>query len=144
MIVLIYLRDEIYDIIGSKFFMQKFKNIGYIMKIFYQINNLSKLKDSFNYSFGFNGYISNMINIKQEYNKKSINLCKFSNKNTSFKEAYYPTIKNPVKRLPDITKTMNNMNWKPKVSRKKGLENTFNYFRSLSLDELNKKEHKFE
>ena len=46
--VLISLRDEIYDIIGSKYFVQKFKNIGYIMKIFYQINNLSKLKSSFN------------------------------------------------------------------------------------------------
>ena len=38
---------------------------------------------------------------------------------------------------------MNILNWKPKVSRQKGLENTFNYFRSLSLEELNKKEHKF-
>ena len=53
-------------------------------------------------------------------------------------------INEPVKRRPDITKAMNILNWKPKVSRKKGLENTFNYFRSLSLEELNKKEHKFE
>ena len=50
---------------------------------------------------------------------------------------------NPIKRKPDITKAMNILNWKPVVSRKKGLENTFNYFRSLSLEELNKKEHKF-
>ena len=53
-------------------------------------------------------------------------------------------INDPVKRKPDITKAMNILNWKPQFSRKKGLENTFNYFRSLSLDELNKKEHKFE
>ena len=52
-------------------------------------------------------------------------------------------INDPIKRKPDITKAMNILNWKPKVSRKKGLENTFNYFRSLSLEELNKKEHKF-
>ena len=52
-------------------------------------------------------------------------------------------INDPVKRKPDITKAMNILNWKPKVSRQKGLENTFNYFRSLSLEELNKKEHKF-
>ena len=52
-------------------------------------------------------------------------------------------INDPVKRKPDITKAMNILNWKPKVSRKKGLENTFNYFRSLSFEELNKKEHKF-
>ena len=52
-------------------------------------------------------------------------------------------INDPVKRRPDITKAMSILNWKPKVSRKKGLENTLNYFRSLSFQELNKKEHKF-
>ena len=52
-------------------------------------------------------------------------------------------INDPIKRKPDITKAMNILNWKPKVSRKKGLEITFNYFRSLSLEELSKKEHKF-
>ena len=52
-------------------------------------------------------------------------------------------INDPSKRKPDITKAIKLLNWKPKVSRKKGLENTFNYFRSLSLEELNKKEHKF-
>jgi dTDP-glucose 4,6-dehydratase len=52
-------------------------------------------------------------------------------------------INDPIKRKPDITKAMSILNWKPKISRKKGLENTFNYFRSLSFEELNKKEHKF-
>ena len=52
-------------------------------------------------------------------------------------------INDPIKRKPDITKAMDFLNWKPKVCRKKGLENTFNYFRRLSLEELNKKEHKF-
>ena len=52
-------------------------------------------------------------------------------------------INDPIKRKPDITKAINILNWKPKVSRKEGLENTFNYFRSLSFEELNKKEHKF-
>jgi len=52
-------------------------------------------------------------------------------------------INDPIKRKPDITKAMNILNWKPNVSRKKGLKKTFNYFRSLSLDELNKKDHKF-
>ena len=49
----------------------------------------------------------------------------------------------PLKRKPDITKAMKILNWKPLVSRKKGLENAFNYFRSLSLEELNKKDNKF-
>ncbi len=49
----------------------------------------------------------------------------------------------PLQRKPDIAKAMKILNWRPKVSRKKGIENTFNYFKSLSLQELNKKEHKF-
>ena len=52
-------------------------------------------------------------------------------------------INDPIKRKPDITKAMNILNWKPKVSRKKGLEKTLNYFKNLSLKELNKKQNKF-
>ena len=49
----------------------------------------------------------------------------------------------PLQRKPDIAKAMKILNWRPKVSRKKGIENTFNYFKGLSSQELNKKEHKF-
>ena len=52
-------------------------------------------------------------------------------------------VNDPIKRKPDITKAMNILNWKPKIKREKGLEITFNYFRNLSLEEINKKEHKF-
>ena len=53
-------------------------------------------------------------------------------------------VNDPVKRKPDITKAIKILNWQPLVSRKKGLENAFNYFKSLSVEELNKKNHKFE
>jgi dTDP-glucose 4,6-dehydratase len=52
-------------------------------------------------------------------------------------------VNDPVKRKPDITKAMKILNWKPHISRNKGLENVFNYFKSLSLEELNKKDSKF-
>tara|TARA_B100001063_G_scaffold239209_1_gene262478 strand:- start:155 stop:1129 length:975 start_codon:yes stop_codon:yes gene_type:complete len=52
-------------------------------------------------------------------------------------------VSDPIKRKPDITKAMSILNWKPDVSRKKGLEKTFNYFKNLSLKELNKKQNKF-
>ena len=52
-------------------------------------------------------------------------------------------VNDPVKRKPDIAKAMKILNWKPHVSRKKGLENAFNYFKSLTLEELNKKDNKF-
>ncbi|MDC0106071.1 GDP-mannose 4,6-dehydratase [Flavobacteriaceae bacterium] len=52
-------------------------------------------------------------------------------------------INDPIKRKPDITKAMKILKWKPLVSRKKGLEQAFNYFKGLSLEELNKKDNKF-
>ncbi len=52
-------------------------------------------------------------------------------------------VNDPVKRKPDITKAIKILNWEPRVSRKKGLKNTFNYFKKLPLAELNKKGHKF-
>ena len=52
-------------------------------------------------------------------------------------------IDDPLQRKPDIKKAIKILNWKPKISRKKGLENTFNYFKNLSLEELNKKCNKF-
>ena len=82
-------------------------------------------------------------------NPEEISLIDFANEiialeGNNNKIIYKPLpVNDPIKRKPDITKAMNILNWKPKVSRKKGLENTFNYFRSLSLEELNKKEHKF-
>ena len=82
-------------------------------------------------------------------NPEEISLIDFANEiialgGNNNKIIYKPLpVNDPIKRKPDITKAINILNWKPKVSRKKGLENTFNYFRSLSLEELNKKGHKF-
>ena len=52
-------------------------------------------------------------------------------------------VNDPAKRKPDISKAKNILNWQPKISRKKGLKNTFNYFKNLSDEELHKKDHKF-
>jgi len=52
-------------------------------------------------------------------------------------------VNDPIKRKPDIAKAMKILNWHPLVTRKKGLQNTLNYFKSLSLEELNKKDNKF-
>jgi len=52
-------------------------------------------------------------------------------------------ISDPVKRKPDISKAIKILNWQPQISRKKGLENAFNYFKTLTIEELNKKDSKF-
>jgi len=50
-------------------------------------------------------------------------------------------VNDPKQRKPNITKAKNLLNWEPKVNRKEGLEITYEYFKSLSQEELNKKEH---
>lgn len=52
-------------------------------------------------------------------------------------------VNDPAKRKPDINKAIKILNWRPQVSRKKGLESTFNYFKSLSYEELFEKHNKF-
>lgn len=48
----------------------------------------------------------------------------------------------PLQRQPDITLAKKLLNWTPKVDRAEGMEKTFNYFKQLSAEELNKSEHK--
>lgn len=48
----------------------------------------------------------------------------------------------PMQRQPDITKAKTILGWEPKVDRKEGMRLTYDYFKSLSEDELKKSEHK--
>ncbi|WP_203295051.1 UDP-glucuronic acid decarboxylase family protein [Luteirhabdus pelagi] len=48
----------------------------------------------------------------------------------------------PLQRQPNIDLAKKVMGWEPKVSREKGMEETYKYFQSLSKEELEKSEHK--
>lgn len=48
----------------------------------------------------------------------------------------------PKQRQPDITLARQLLGWEPKVHRSEGLRITYDYFKSLTADELNKVEHK--
>ena len=48
----------------------------------------------------------------------------------------------PKQRQPDITLAKSLLGWEPKVHRSEGLKITYDYFKSLTADELNKIEHK--
>lgn len=48
----------------------------------------------------------------------------------------------PLQRQPNIDKAREILGWEPKVLRSEGMETTFNYFKSLSKEELFKSEHK--
>ncbi|MFT5102671.1 MAG: dTDP-glucose 4,6-dehydratase [Candidatus Latescibacterota bacterium] len=48
----------------------------------------------------------------------------------------------PLQRQPDIAKAKKIIKWEPKVSREEGMRKTFEYFKSLSKDELFRSAHK--
>jgi dTDP-glucose 4,6-dehydratase len=52
-------------------------------------------------------------------------------------------VDDPKQREPDIARAKQLLNWEPKMSRKEGLKITYEYFRSLSKEELNKQPKEF-
>lgn len=48
----------------------------------------------------------------------------------------------PLQRQPDISKAKEILGWEPKIPRAEGMKITYNYFKSLSSEELLKEEHK--
>jgi dTDP-glucose 4,6-dehydratase len=63
--------------------------------------------------------------------------------NTSQKIIYKPLPQDdPKQRQPDISRARKILNWEPKVLRSEGLKITYEYFKSLPTEELNKKEHR--
>lgn len=48
----------------------------------------------------------------------------------------------PMQRQPDITRAREILGWEPQVGRIEGMRRTFGYFKSLSKEELEKREHR--
>jgi dTDP-glucose 4,6-dehydratase len=48
----------------------------------------------------------------------------------------------PMKRKPDITLAKKLLGWEPKVNREEGMKITYEYFKTLSQEELEKRDHK--
>lgn len=62
---------------------------------------------------------------------------------TKQKIVYQPLPKDdPMQRQPDITKARAILGWEPRVSRSEGLRITYEYFKTLSQDELYQRDHK--
>jgi dTDP-glucose 4,6-dehydratase len=51
-------------------------------------------------------------------------------------------VNDPMQRQPDITLARKLLGWEPKVGRTEGMKITFDYFKSLTQEELYKSEHK--
>ena len=51
-------------------------------------------------------------------------------------------INDPMQRKPDISVANKELNWNPVISRAEGINITYNWFKSISKEELNKQEHR--
>jgi dTDP-glucose 4,6-dehydratase len=62
---------------------------------------------------------------------------------TSQKMVYHPLpADDPKQRRPDISLAQKLLNWEPKIDRAEGLKRTYAYFKTLTPDDLRKKEHR--
>jgi len=51
-------------------------------------------------------------------------------------------VNDPMQRKPDIRKAKEILDWQPKVMRAEGVAKTYKWFQNLSIERLNKKEHR--
>ncbi len=72
----------------------KIRQIGYIMKYFYDLKYNIDVISSINYMFYFHGYLDNIQSLKNKITTKQISFCEYSNKPTKFKKSYYGILAN--------------------------------------------------
>jgi hypothetical protein len=111
--VLIEMHKEIVCISENKWSFKKFTEIGHIMKCFYKLYKHEEYKEALQYSFGFNGYIHNINQLKKSVKEGNMNpfkIDKYPNGKSKprFKNAYFPSLvgKAPVKNTYKLKKSL--------------------------------------
>jgi len=105
-------KEKLNKLTKYEFSLSKVFELGFILKSFYELYNDKKYNDAFLYSFGFNGYLSNLHGLVENINLGKINFTKFINKKRSkqiyIKNNYYAPLMNetPVKNDIQISKNM--------------------------------------
>ena len=92
--VLIDINNNLNNIKPYSLSFTKVFDLGNVMSYFYTIYNSDILNNSFLYCFGFNGYLENIIGIKNNITNKYLNTCKFSKNKVSFTKSFYAPLKN--------------------------------------------------
>ena len=67
----------------------KIKQIGCIMRYFYDLKYDKDIVSSINYMFYFHGYLDNIQSLKNKITNKQISFCQYTDKPTRFKNSYY-------------------------------------------------------
>jgi len=98
--ILMQLNKQVCLVKPFSFSLQKFFQIGEILKLFYRIREDSSINKVMVYSFGLNGYIENIKSLqKQIFINENINFCSITDKKTKFTEAYYPPLLDALKNI---------------------------------------------
>lgn len=90
------LRGELKEIYPFSNSFDKFNDIGYMLKCFYELHTNAGYETALYFSMGFEGYINNLIGVFENISKKSANFASFiqdGSQNTVFKKQYYPPLK---------------------------------------------------
>jgi len=86
---------------------QKFIQIGKLMKEFYIFYDSDEIENMLSWSFGFHGYIDNILGINENIKSKTIRPCKIGDKiKFKVKNIWHPCIKNPVKNNINLKKNI--------------------------------------
>ena len=112
-------KREILDKINSKiktisqysiYNISKLKEIGRVLKYFYELHTDTTYEDAIMYSIGFNGYIDCIEGLQKNLLERKINNSTFvdSNKKNIFKNSYYANLKNnnPIKNTIKLKKNL--------------------------------------
>jgi energy-coupling factor transporter ATP-binding protein EcfA2 len=85
--------DELNILTPYSLNINKFIELGHLMKCFYCLNKNETIIDSLYFSFGFNGYLKNLETLQNFINTKVMNYCNYNNsKPTSFEDAYFANL----------------------------------------------------
>lgn len=86
------LQSELKILTPYTFSCAKILDIGHVMKYFYEIfTKDTAIHNAYHYSFGFNGYVDNLLELQHNIKSKKMNKCKYmKNKNKCiFRDSYY-------------------------------------------------------
>ena len=102
------LNNKLKSIKPYSFSIQKVFDLGNVMSNLYLLYSNSLINESLLYSFGFYGYLENILSLQENIKNKHINDCEFTNKDISFKKSYYAPLKNenPVTNNFDLKKNI--------------------------------------
>ena len=88
------LLEELVPIQPFKHNLGKILEIGYMLKCYYELYSNQEYSDAIQFSFGFEGYINNMLGIYSNIESKKVSYATFDQeKDTDFKSQFYPPLK---------------------------------------------------